>query len=201
MRVRVLMGRSHFHGEEEEEGRQEGRQEEEGPRLRHATKRSARGFLTGRFVARVSVGDHGTHATGASPRGPADPHGSAALGLFPSRSTAAGFDRWPMRGRASAIRRERPARARGRPGRPDFLPASEVGQFLTDACRKLGAARAISPGRSLRASCPSFVRTWLRFALLASLASYAGSMARAARRDENRVRSGRWTRGRTTRHE
>jgi hypothetical protein len=31
----MLMVRSHFHGEEEEEGRQEGRQEEEGPRLNH----------------------------------------------------------------------------------------------------------------------------------------------------------------------
>ncbi|MFM8634243.1 MAG: hypothetical protein ACKOEX_05470 [Planctomycetia bacterium] len=30
---RVLVVRSHFHGEEEEEGCQEGRQEEEGPRL------------------------------------------------------------------------------------------------------------------------------------------------------------------------
>jgi hypothetical protein len=31
----MLIARSHFHGEEEEEGRQEGRQEEEGSRLNH----------------------------------------------------------------------------------------------------------------------------------------------------------------------
>jgi hypothetical protein len=33
------MVRSHFHGEEEEEGCQEGRQEEEGPRLSHPLRR------------------------------------------------------------------------------------------------------------------------------------------------------------------
>jgi hypothetical protein len=79
--VRVLVARSHHNGEEEEEGCQEGRQEEEGPRLNR--------WLIEFFRE-----------------------------LFQPGETSF---RQPVPVPFSAFRRERPARALGRPGRPDFL--------------------------------------------------------------------------------
>ena len=79
--VRVLVARSHHNGEEEEEGCQEGRQEEEGPRLSRWLIETFRGLFQ------------------------------------PWRNDCFAASSRPF----SAFRRERPARALGRPGRPDFF--------------------------------------------------------------------------------
>jgi len=56
------------------------------------------------------------------------------------------------------------------------------GHSVTGWRCRLGAARAISLGRSLRPSWPPLTRRRLHFGILPALAAYAGSMARAAPR-------------------
>ena len=108
MRNWMLVARSHFHGQEEEEGCQEGRQEEEGPRL-------SRPCLTAFGPAEARDSCCGVPFVEPSADRPAGR--PLRFGLCQSGgSRASRHDR----AGASTLRRERPARALGRPGRPRF---------------------------------------------------------------------------------
>jgi len=108
MRVGRSCGRSQFHGEEEEEGRQEGRQEEEGPRLSHPPEDLVRGFGHGETTFRQGW---------LGCRGLRRPRGSFRRSVFSGSASSLATREGAG---APAFRRERPARALGRPGRPNF---------------------------------------------------------------------------------
>jgi len=116
MRNGMLMVRSHFHGQEEEEGCQEGCQEEddqeEGSWLSLPCRLACRVRPEGEIVTDAHApGFHSWGPGGLVKRPDSSPRS-------PSVTTPRGSE-CDMTG-AFTLRRERPARALGRPGRPDF---------------------------------------------------------------------------------
>ena len=75
------------------------------------------------------------------------------------------------------------------------VPAGRgCGDDHRNVASRRGAARALSPGRSLRPSWASLTRSRLRSAILAALAAYAGSRTRAAPRGCCGAIGGKWRR-------
>jgi hypothetical protein len=155
----MLVSRSHLHGQKEEEGCQEGRQEEEGPRLSPPCLRE---------LGHGCSCPWGFHSWGLG-----EPPRRNTSFAPPCRPTAFG----PIRKQSGAftLRRERPARALGRPGRPRLFERSAGHPWPRFACRPSGRTwrriqrrswLAFNPVRHAhpcpRRPLPASGRTWRR---------------------------------------